>query len=166
MPEMNSYEAAQQANTALQDMPVFAVTAFARASARDKALAAGFDGYLAKPIAPESFVEAFLKPDLRLPTPAPAPSAAESYPRLRAEGRTVPVIDNLQANLNLSSSLLEYSGCTAVIAQGTREATASPPDLILSDVCMPEGNGYDSIREIENDHRLASIRFVVYYGRQ
>jgi two-component system cell cycle response regulator len=45
------------------DIPVVAVTAFAIAYDRERVLAAGFDGYLTKPIDPETFaseIERFL----------------------------------------------------------------------------------------------------------
>jgi two-component system cell cycle response regulator len=44
-------------------IPLLAVTAFAQVGDRERALAAGFDGYISKPIEPETFVrqvEAFL----------------------------------------------------------------------------------------------------------
>lgn len=53
-------------------IPLVAVTAYAMVGDRDKILAAGFDGYIAKPIDPETFVqqvEAFL-PDRRRALPA------------------------------------------------------------------------------------------------
>lgn len=53
---------------------IVAVTAFSMPNDRQKVIAAGFDGYLSKPIEPENFVaqiEAFLPPDLRLPRPDP-----------------------------------------------------------------------------------------------
>ena len=50
-----------------------AVTAFAMVGDQERILAAGFDGYISKPIAPESFVtqvERFLPPELRAGTDA------------------------------------------------------------------------------------------------
>ncbi|HYD94617.1 MAG TPA: response regulator [Noviherbaspirillum sp.] len=48
---------------ALCDVPVVAVTALAMVGDREKLLAAGFDGYISKPIEPETFsqdIEGFL----------------------------------------------------------------------------------------------------------
>jgi len=58
MPVLNGYEAARQLKDipALRGVPIIAVTAFAMVGDRDKILARGFDGYIAKPITPERFV--------------------------------------------------------------------------------------------------------------
>jgi CheY-like chemotaxis protein len=65
MPTLDGFEAARQIKQvpALQRIPVVAVTASAMVGDRDKILARGFDGYIAKPITPETFVsqvESFL----------------------------------------------------------------------------------------------------------
>ena len=59
MPRMDGYEMARclKADPKLRAIPIVAVTAFAMVGDRDKVLAAGFDGYIAKPITPETFVE-------------------------------------------------------------------------------------------------------------
>ena len=70
MPNMNGYEAARQVKEvpALRGVPIIAVTAAAMVGDRDKILARGFDGYIAKPITPERFVsevEGFIAAALR-----------------------------------------------------------------------------------------------------
>jgi CheY-like chemotaxis protein len=65
MPRMDGYKLVQQLKNdpALYTTPLVAVTALAMVGDRDKALAAGFDGYIAKPIDPEMLeaqVKAFL----------------------------------------------------------------------------------------------------------
>jgi two-component system cell cycle response regulator len=67
MPEANGYEVAAKlkARPETRKIPLIAVTAYAMVGDRDKVLQAGFDGYLTKPIYPETFVtqiEAFLTP--------------------------------------------------------------------------------------------------------
>jgi CheY-like chemotaxis protein len=71
MPEMNGYELAQamNSNEQLRHIPLIAVTAFAMVGDREKALAAGFDDYISKPIDPQEFVlqiEKLLPPELRV----------------------------------------------------------------------------------------------------
>jgi CheY-like chemotaxis protein len=58
LPVLDGYEVARtlKADPSLRATPLIAVTAFAMVDDRRKALAAGFDGYFSKPIAPESFI--------------------------------------------------------------------------------------------------------------
>jgi CheY-like chemotaxis protein len=65
LPGIDGFAVAQalKAEPAHRAMPLVAVTALAMVGDRDRILAAGFDGYITKPIAPETFigqVEAFL----------------------------------------------------------------------------------------------------------
>lgn len=70
MPVMNGYEVIREfkADSLLRQIPIVAVTASSMSGDSKKAMAAGFDGYIPKPLEPETFVqqvEAFLPPDLR-----------------------------------------------------------------------------------------------------
>ena len=65
LPKIDGYEIARQlkGHPTWRTIPLVAVTASAMAHDRNKARASGFDGYLTKPIDPETFVqqiEAFL----------------------------------------------------------------------------------------------------------
>ena len=78
LPGMDGFAvlAALRTEPSLAGVPILAVTALAMAGDREKVLAAGFDGYISKPIEPESFVaelEAFL-------AAAPAAASAPATP--------------------------------------------------------------------------------------
>jgi CheY-like chemotaxis protein len=65
MPGIDGYELARRikSDARLAAMPLIAVTALAMAGDRERIDAAGFDGYIAKPIEPQTFVaqiEAYL----------------------------------------------------------------------------------------------------------
>lgn len=58
MPKLDGFGVVRRlkAEPAVSAVPVIAVTASAMVGERDKILAAGFDGYISKPINPETFV--------------------------------------------------------------------------------------------------------------
>ncbi|MDQ2696850.1 MAG: response regulator, partial [Pseudomonadota bacterium] len=81
MPRMDGYAVARRlkSHPALHAIPLVAVTALAMVGDRDRILAAGFDGYITKPIDPETFVRdvtAFLAAPSRCPPPPPPGPAA------------------------------------------------------------------------------------------
>lgn len=70
IPLMDGYTVVRtlKADPSWRRVPMIAVTALSMPGDREKTLAAGFDGYLSKPIAPDTFVrdiEAFLPEQLR-----------------------------------------------------------------------------------------------------
>jgi len=69
LPQMDGYAVARalRRNPALSDIPIVAVTSYAMMGDREKALGAGCNGYLEKPINPETFV-ADIEHHLILPT--------------------------------------------------------------------------------------------------
>jgi CheY-like chemotaxis protein len=65
LPSLDGFGVARdlKSHPALRNIPLVAVTALAMVGDRDRILSAGFDGYITKPISPETFVaqvEAFL----------------------------------------------------------------------------------------------------------
>jgi CheY-like chemotaxis protein len=58
LPKLDGYGVAQRlkSDPRLAHVPLVAVTASAMVGDRDKVLATGFDGYITKPITPETFV--------------------------------------------------------------------------------------------------------------
>ena len=70
LPGLDGYEVARalRQNTALNGVPIIAVTSYAMAGDREKAMSAGCDGYIEKPIDPETFVSEVERLFLREPT--------------------------------------------------------------------------------------------------
>src|SRR5581483_2895586 len=147
--------------------PVVAVTALAMSGDREKGLATGFDGYIAKPIDPERFVaqiEAFVPPEkrgtLRAVGNETVPGAVPSAGR-RA---TVLVVDDSPTNRELIYQTLVPSGYRVHLAETVKEALALAVkldlDLILSDLHMPGEDGFRLIREVKADSRLAKLPFM------
>ena len=58
LPKLDGYGVARRlrAEPSLSTVPLIAVTASAMVGDRDKVIAIGFDGYISKPITPETFV--------------------------------------------------------------------------------------------------------------
>ena len=141
-------------------IPLVAVTAFAMRDDRERVLASGFDGYVTKPIVPEEFVgqvEAFLRP--------PSPPREQHLAAPLACGARILAVDNSPVNLSLVRSTLEPFGYRVTTADSVKEALAllrrSPPDLILSDLHMPEADGYDFLKVVKADPQLRSIPFAL-----
>src|SRR5581483_3313039 len=120
MPVMTGLEAVlelkRDISAAIRHIPVIAVTAFAMVGDRDQMLRAGFDGYITKPINPETFLQQ-IQPYLGQSLAAPAPisideAASEAAPEpAPVEAHCdVLVIDDVPANIDLTRIILEPAG--------------------------------------------------------
>ncbi len=177
LPRVDGYQVVQllRRQSALHLVPVVAVTALAMVGDREKVLAGGFDGYIAKPIVPETFVaqvEAFLpdaqRSSVRLfaaRSPRSVAPAAPVAPHPAGPApATVLVLDNVSVNRELMESLLQPFHYTVLSAKTVDEALAqarrSPPDVIISDVHLPERDGFDFFHALKADPQLRSVPFV------
>jgi two-component system cell cycle response regulator len=173
LPGIDGYRIARwlKSHPTLRKIPLVAVTAFAMVGDRDKVLAAGFDGYISKPIAPETFVpyvEAVLKPA----NGSAGRSVAHSSPNtsfkefaaIVEERPRILAVDNSPINLTLAKSILEPLGFEVVTTPSVKQALEMAkqlrPDLLLSDVHMPEEDGFAFIRAVKADPQLRSIPFI------
>lgn len=169
LPGIDGYEVVRRlkSNNDLSEVPVIAVTALAMVGDRDKVLAAGFDGYIPKPIMPETFVEqveSFLRPGQHshlTPSEAVAEPNHSAMPTNRA---TVLVVDNSPVNIEFARHLLEHFGYTVIAAPDVKSALAlarqSVPDLILSDINMDGGSGFDLIKDVKANSQLSDVPFI------
>jgi two-component system cell cycle response regulator len=169
LPVADGFEVIRQlkAHPELSKTPVVAITALAMVGDRERVLNSGFDGYIAKPIDAELFVhqiESYLRPDRRQNFVPPTLTTSHVASPRPPTHRTILVVDNLGSNLDLARSILEPHGYRVLTAPGMQEGLAiarqNKCDLILSDVCMLGGSGFDFIRVVKSDPLLAGIPFL------
>jgi two-component system cell cycle response regulator len=149
----------------LQKIPLVAITAYAMVGDRERMLGEGFNGYLSKPINPQTFI-ADMAPYLPATNVEPRVSATTTnLAPVKVNGATVLVVDNSPANIKLSRSILESFGYRIIAANGVDEAMTllrtRQPDVILSDLHMPVKNGFDFIKLVKADGELRKIPFVL-----
>lgn len=170
LPKVDGYEVARKlkGDPGTAGIPILAVTALAMVGDREKGLKAGFDGYLYKPIEPESFVsemERFLHADHHGTAPQPqAMHQSHGLDNGLLRRGKILVVDDSPVNLDLFCDLLEPMGyevwLTASAAEGYARACLSVPDLILSDIHMPTEDGFSFFRRVKMNAKLSAIPFV------
>jgi two-component system cell cycle response regulator len=171
LPGIDGHELARRfkADPALAPTPLLAVTALAMVGDRERVLQVGFDGYLSKPIEPELFVhqvEELLPAELRGLAPREqAPGIARNARPEASTLATILVVDDTAINRELIRDMLTPSGYEVLAASGVEEALGviaeTPPDLILSDLNMPDEDGFGLVRRVRADPRLADVPLVM-----
>jgi two-component system, cell cycle response regulator len=170
LPGVDGYGVAKalKADAALAAVPVIAVTALAMVGDREKILGSGFDGYITKPIDPQRVVtelDAFLPETLRGAKPDTGSGRSDAAAQsTRAKLAVVLVVDDAPTNRELIYQTLTPYGYDVRLAEDVPQAmqllATLTPDLILSDLHMPGENGFNFIRRVKDDPRLAALPFM------
>ena len=139
----------------LRKIPALAVTALAMVGDRERLLEAGFNGYIGKPIEPDLFVaelESFLP-------------GAPSTP-VKNDIATILIVDDHVLNREFLTALLGYGGHRLLEAANGADALdlmrTERPDLIISDILMPNMDGYEFVTRVHEDPALADVPIIFY----
>ncbi|HSP93913.1 MAG TPA: response regulator [Thermoanaerobaculia bacterium] len=160
LPVLSGWEATRQikSDTATSHITVVALTAHAMQGDRDRALAAGCDGFLAKPIDEETFaseVDSWLRRGRKERTGQAAASSSTAVPPEDASekhGRVLVVDDNPEV-ADLIRADLEVDGNEVVAVGSLAEVSSlftqnSQFDLAVVDVMLGRDSGYELTGEL------------------
>jgi two-component system cell cycle response regulator len=170
LPKLDGYGVAARlkSHPVFRSIPLLAVTALAMVGDRDKLLAAGFDGYISKPIDPEKFVgevAAFLPSDETHPSAMVPTTTTTTTTDFSGRGPLILAVDDSRANMQVIRSTLVPMDYRMLEADSPSRALSlldqDPlPDLIISDIHMRGASGFDFIKLVKADPRLRNIPFV------
>ena len=156
LPILSGWEAARQIkeDPVTSSIPIVAVTAHAMHGDRERALAAGCDGFIPKPIDEETFeplVRSFFRPTAESSGPI-APPIVPQRSTSSEPGRILVVDDNSEV-AEILKQALEDEGHEVIIARAVESAFGPaggerPFDLAIVDVMLGADSGYDLAAEL------------------
>ncbi|HKX32975.1 MAG TPA: response regulator [Blastocatellia bacterium] len=170
LPKLDAYEAASRlkSDPNLSRTKLVAVTALALVGDRDRMAAAGFDGYITKPINARTFVkeaERFLASHQVAVRQALESEFVGQESAVAPKRAKILVVDDILVNRTLARNVLGSAGYEVVTASGGAEALnlvhSLMPDLIMTDLSMDRGNGDQLIVAVRADQRLRHIPIIV-----
>jgi two-component system, cell cycle response regulator len=170
LPGMDGLTATRRikAKDRLRQVPVVALTSYALDGDEEKAIDAGCDGYITKPIDTRSFLD---KVERFLSATGPGACGDEdaicgSPPRTRLRHQPlVLVVDDEPKNVKLLIAKLAGRPFNVIAATNGTDALAMvayhAPDLILLDVMMPGMDGYEVTRRIKENPQTRAIPVIM-----
>lgn len=174
MPGMDGHEvaSAMRADPYLRHIPLLAVTAAAMVGDRDRALEAGFDAHVSKPIDPQRFVpllEAYLpRREAGGPVadvvPGTGGAALPAHLRAPRTDLVLLLVDDRPLHQEYKRELFEPAGyavqCCGDGGAAWEYLQSRPADCVVSDVMMPGMDGWELLRRVRAAPRLASLPFI------
>jgi CheY-like chemotaxis protein len=165
MPGMDGLATARRIRAEIAPPPPLLLAAYGRNNDRAAAMAAGINGFVAKPVYPALLLNAILtlcgepRSDDRLAGPSP-PVANESL----LEGARILVAEDTPTSQEIARAILEEAGAVVEIAPDGRQAVAALSrgrfDAVLMDVQMPVMDGLEATTRIRQDPRHAGLPIV------
>ena len=144
----------------LADIPVVALTSYAMEGDKTRAMEAGCDGYITKPIETDSFLDivrnhivpGFVEKTAKAPIP-------------QTNNMRILIVDDDPKNLKMMCGMLARDNYELSTANDGVEALAlvdqHPPDLILLDVMMPGMSGYEVTRRLKAGSETKAIPIIL-----
>ncbi len=171
MPDMDGYEVCQQlkADTQTKEIPVIFLSALDESWDKTKAFHVGGVGYVTKPFKDEEVLVrvenqlALVRLRLsRQKQNLPLPSQKREQDN--AFKGNILIVDDTPYNLRLLSTILTKQGYVVGKAlsgqMALKSVRASPPDLILLDINMPEMDGYEVCQQLKMDDKTREIPVI------
>jgi two-component system cell cycle response regulator len=144
-----------RADPATRTIPVIALTAYAMKGDEQRALDAGCDGYLTKPIDTRTIsaqIKAFLS--------APGPQV-ETQPQ---HSLKILVVEDFPPDLKLAAAVLTSAGHRVIQADSGEKALVAIrellPELILLDLKLPDMSGIALIRQLRQNSATRDVPIV------
>jgi CheY-like chemotaxis protein len=150
MPQMDGWQMRTRIkqNPANERIPIVALTAHAMVGDKERALAAGFDGYIAKPINIARLLD-----DLR--------NTLQEKGSLSMMNWQALVIEDEADSMELVQGILEYHGIRSMGAGSAEDAfqalESKTPDLFIVDLALPGMDGWGFLKQLKEDSRWSHI---------
>lgn len=150
MPQMDGWETRTRikSNPATREIPVIALSAHAMPGDPERAMTAGFDGYLTKPINIPTLMD-----DLR--------KALQNATTAPGTNWKVLVVEDEIDSMELVQGILEYHGIHPIGAGSGSEALnllgVTTPDLIIIDLSLPDIDGWTLLKKIITEEKWKHI---------
>ncbi len=156
LPDMDGVELVQHLRTSpgMSDVPILALSGFLSRLEEARTAGAGFTALLVKPIEPSRLLES-----IQHFLPQRRQSAAS------VGGRRLLIVDDDPVMLKLTRISFSQFGfdvnATLGAVEGLAAARAQRPDVILSDVLMPDMDGFELCLAVRQDPNLAAVPVVL-----
>ena len=151
MPGMDGIQTARKIRAMLPEhIPILLLTAYEWDEIEEEALAAGIDGFLAKPFFLSSFKQAIVTvqaKEQKLPGTEDSDHILAGITILAAEDNELNA-EILRELLNMSNVVCDLVSNGQELVEAFEKSEPGQYDLILTDIQMPVMNGYDAARAI------------------